>query len=149
MSSMYVIKRDGGQELVHFDKITSRIQRLCYGLNSDFVDPVTVAQKVCSGVYKGVTTAELDELSAETAAHLMSLHPDYGLLAARIAVSNLHKDTLKSFSDTIKLLYNYINPKTNQPAPMVSDHVYQFIIENRHALNAAIVYDRDYSYDYF
>lgn len=79
----------------------------------------------------------------------MSLHPDYGLLAARIAVSNLHKDTLKSFSDTVKQLYNYINPKTNQKAPMISDKVYDFIIENRHALNAAIVYDRDYSYDYF
>jgi len=99
--------------------------------------------------YKGVTTSELDELAAETAAHLMSLHPDYGLLAARIAVSNLHKDTLKSFSDTAKLLYNYINPKTGQQAPMISDKVFQFIIENRHALNAAIVYDRDYSYDYF
>lgn len=90
---MYVIKRDGRQEKVHFDKITSRIKKLCYGLHETFVDPVEVAQKVklsfgflrnvhleqvCMGVYKGVTTSELDELAAETAAHLTSKHPDYG-----------------------------------------------------------------------
>lgn len=146
---MYVIKRDGEKELVHFDKITARIQRLCYGLNSDFVDAVHVSQKVCSGVYRGVTTVELDELAAETAAHLTSLHPDYGLLAARIAVSNLHKQTIKSFHKTIDLLYNYVNPKTGLKGSMISEQVYQFIQQNKNELNTRIVYDRDYSYDYF
>jgi len=145
---MFVIKRDGRQEKVHFDKITSRITRLCYGLN-EFVDPCLVSQKVVMGVYKGVTTSELDELAAETAAHLTSLHPDFGLLAARISISNLHKSTLKSFTDTADLLYNYIEPKTGLPAPMLADNVYKFIKENADELNAAIVYDRDFGYDYF
>ncbi len=145
----YVIKRDGGQELVHFDKITARISRLCYGLNTEMVDPVLVSQKVCQGVYKGVTTVELDELAAETAAHMLSMHPDYGLLAARIAVSNLHKETLKSFSLTMDELYNYVNPKTNQKGPMLSETVYKFICDNRSILDSSIVYDRDYNYDYF
>lgn len=146
---MYVIKRDGRQEKVHFDKITSRIKKLCYSLNEQYVDPVIVAQKVCMGVYKGVTTAELDELAAETAAHLTSLHPDYGLLAARIAVSNLHKNTMKSFSEVAKKLYSYIEPKTGKTAPLLAEDVYQFIQDNADALNSAVVFDRDYIYDYF
>lgn len=145
---MYVIKRDGRQEPVHFDKITSRIARLCYGLDS-FVDPVLVSQKVCMGVYKGVTTSELDELAAETAAHLTSLHPDFGQLAARIAVSNLHKSTLKSFTETCTILYNYVEPRTGKKAPMIDDQVYAFIQKHADELNSAIVYDRDFSYDYF
>jgi ribonucleotide reductase alpha subunit len=146
---MYVMKRDGRSESVHFDKITSRITRLCYGLNPAYVDPILVSQKVCMGVYKGVTTSELDELAAETAAHLTSLHPDFGLLAARIAVSNLHKSTLKSFSKTAAILYQYTEPRTGLQASMLSDDVYAFICQHRDELDSAIVYDRDFGYDYF
>jgi ribonucleoside-diphosphate reductase alpha subunit len=145
----YVVKRDGRHERVIFDKITARITKLAYGLNTRFVDPVRVAQKVCSGVHKGVTTAQLDELAAETAAHLSSLHYDYGLLAARIEVSNLHKQTEKVFSVVAKTLKECINPKTGQPGPLLSDRVYDFIVANKDRLNAAIVYDRDYMCDYF
>ena len=101
------------------------------------------------GVYKGVTTSELDELAAETAAHLTSLHPDFGVLAARISVSNLHKSTKKSFSETASILYNYVEPKTGKKAPMLADDVFTFIMANAEELNAAIVYDRDMGYDYF
>ena len=146
---MYVIKRDGRQEPVHFDKITSRIAKLCYGLDTEHVDAVIVAQKVCMGVYKGVTTMELDELASETAAHLTSEHPDYGKLAARIAVSNLHKDTLKTFSATAEALYNYVEPRTGLAAPMISDRVFKIIQENADRLNSAIVYERDMEYDFF
>lgn len=146
---MYVIKRDGRKQRVHFDKITSRVRKLCYGLNEDFVDPVVVAQKVCQGVHAGVTTSALDELAAETAAHLTSEHPDFGLLAARIAISNLHKNTKKSFLATSRMLYEYVEPKSNLPAPLLSESTYRFITENTDVLDGAIVYDRDYSYDYF
>lgn len=101
------------------------------------------------GMYKGVTTSELDELAAETAANLASLHPDFGVLAARISVSNLHKSTLKSFSDTASILYNYIEPRTGKAAPMIADDVYEFIQKHAAELNGAIVYDRDFGYDYF
>ena len=100
-------------------------------------------------MYKGVTTSELDELAAETAANLASLHPDFGVLAARIAVSNLHKSTLKSFSETATLLYNYVEPRTGKLAPMLADDVYEFIQKHASELNGAIVYDRDFGYDYF
>uniref|UniRef100_A0A6A7GA80 Ribonucleoside-diphosphate reductase n=4 Tax=Hirondellea gigas TaxID=1518452 RepID=A0A6A7GA80_9CRUS len=145
---MYVVKRDGRQEAVHFDKITSRIKKLAWGL-SHHVEPVTVAQKVCAGVYKGVTTSELDELAAQTAAHMVTSHPDYGLLAARICVSNLHKNTLKLFSDTIKLLYFYINPRSGKAGPLIAKDVYEIIMANADRLNSAIIYDRDFLYDYF
>jgi ribonucleoside-diphosphate reductase alpha subunit len=137
------------QEKVHFDKITARIKKLCYGLNEQFVDPVTVTQKVCQGVYKGVTTVELDELAAETAAHLTSQHPDYGLLAARVSVSNLHKLTSKVFSDVVKDLHDYVEPKTGLKASLIADNVYEFIMEHADEFNGAVVHDRDYNYDYF
>eukprot|EP00457_Paulinella_chromatophora_P001421 gb/GEZN01001423.1/.p1 GENE.gb/GEZN01001423.1/~~gb/GEZN01001423.1/.p1 ORF type:complete len:884 (+),score=174.21 gb/GEZN01001423.1/:50-2701(+) len=146
---MFVLKRDGRKEPVHFDKITSRIKKLCYGLDANFVDPAMVSQKVCMGVYKGVTTVELDELAAETAAGLASDHPDYGLLAARIAVSNLHKETQKSFSGTCKLLYEFTQPKTGKKAPLLADNVYKFIQDNAAELDSAIVFSRDFKYDYF
>ncbi len=146
---MHVIKRNGKEETVHFDKITSRIAKLCWGLNENFVEPIKVAQKVIQGLYKGITTSELDELAAETAAHLTTEHPDYGILGARIAVSNLHKNTCKSFSEVTKLLYAYKEPKTNLPAPILAQDVYDFIQENAETLNSAIIYDRDFSYDYF
>jgi len=145
---MYVIKRDGTQEPVHFDKITSRIQKLSWGLSQD-VDPIQVAKKVCVGVYTGVSTAQLDELAAQTAAHMVTVHPDYGLLAARIEVSNLHKNTKKVFSEVVEDLYKYINPRSGEPGPLISDKVYQIVQQNKEKLDAAIVYGRDYGYDYF
>ena len=126
---MFVIKRDGTQESVKFDKITARIQKLSYGLDPAHVDPIQVAKKVIDGVYDGVTTSDLDNLAAETAASLTTRHPDYAQLASRIAVSNLHKNTIKSFSKTIEILYNYIDPKTNQRASLIADDVYEIVHE--------------------
>ncbi|CAD6185826.1 unnamed protein product [Caenorhabditis auriculariae] len=148
-SSTFVVKRDGRQETVHFDKITSRIVKLSYGLNMDHVDPVAVAIKVISGLYKGVTTVELDNLAAETAASMTTQHPDYAILAARIAVSNLHKKTDKVFSEVMTNLYEFHHPHTGLHAPMISKTTYDVIMKNADRLNSAIVYDRDYSYSYF
>src|SRR6201747_1055572 len=146
---MYVIKRDGKQETVKFDKITARIEKLCYGLNPALVDPVDVAKKVIEGLFDGVTTSELDNLAAETAASLTTKHPDYALLASRIAVSNLHKNTIKSFSETMKLLYNYIDPKTGKNASLLADDVWEVIEKNAEELDSSIIYDRDFGFDYF
>lgn len=145
---MYVVKRDGRKEPVMFDKITERIKILCYGLN-DLVDPVKVAMRVIEGLYDGVSTYELDNLAAETAASMTVMHPDYAQLAARIAISNLHKNTTKSFSETMIEMYHYTNPRTGQKAPLLSDEVYQTIIENSERLDSAIIYSRDFNYDYF
>lgn len=145
---MYVLKRDGRKESVKFDKITSRIQKQSYGL-SDLVDPTSVAMKVIEGIYEGVTTTELDNLSAEVAASLTTRHPDYAKLAARIAISNLHKNTKKSFSEVMKDLYTYVNPKTDKKAPLLSDDVYEIIEKNAELLDSTIIYDRDFGYDYF
>src|SRR5210317_835410 len=145
---MRVLKRDGRKEAVKFDKITARIEKLCYGL-SEYVDPVAVAKRVIDGVYDGVTTAELDNLAAETAASMTIKHPDYANLAARIAVSNLHKSTKKSFSETLTDLFEYINPETGKPAPLIADDVYEIIQKNAEFLDSQLIYDRDFSYDYF
>lgn len=146
---MFVIKRDGTRESVKFDKITARIQKLSYGLDPNHVDPIQVAKKVIDGVYDGVTTSELDNLAAETAASLTVRHPDYALLASRIAVSNLHKNTIKSFSKTVEALFNYIDPKTNLRAQLIADDVYEIVQKNAHLLDSSIIYDRDFGYDYF
>ena len=146
---MFVLKRDGTRESVKFDKITARIQKLSYGLEPSHVDPILVAKKVIDGVYDGVTTIELDNLAAETAAGLTSRHPDYAQLASRIAVSNLHKNTIKSFSKTIEALFNYIDPKTNLPASLIAQDVYEIVMNNAHTLDSSIIYDRDFGYDYF
>ena len=145
---MYVIKRDGHKELVKFDKITARIQKLCYGL-SQHVDPVSVAMKVINGLYDGVSTSELDNLAAEVAASMTVRHPDYAQLAARIAISNLHKNTKKSFSETMTDLYEYINPETGEKAPLIADDVYEIIQKNAALLDSHLIYDRDFGYDYF
>ena len=145
---MYVVKRDGRREAVKFDKITARIKKLCYGLNP-LVAPEKVAMKVIEGLYDGVTTSELDNLAAEVAATNTITHPDYALLASRIAVSNLHKNTKKSFSDAVKDLYEYIDPKTGKKAPLISDEVYDIIIKNADILDSTIIYDRDFRYDFF
>ena len=146
---MFVQKRDGRKEVVKFDKITARIEKLCYGFNPELVDPIDVAKKVIEGLYDGVTTSELDSLAAETAASLTTKHPDYALLASRIAVSNLHKNTTKSFSKTMEVLYNYVDPKNGKPAPLVADDVWQVIEENADILDSTIIYDRDFGFDYF
>ncbi len=146
---MFVLKRDGRKEPVQFDKITARIQKLCYSLNSDLVDPIDVAKKVIEGLYDGVTTSELDNLAAETAASLTTKHPDYALLASRIAVSNLHKNTTKSFSGTMKMLYEYFDPKAQKEAPLIADDVYEIIEKNKDILDSSIIYDRDFGFDYF
>jgi ribonucleoside-diphosphate reductase alpha chain len=146
---MYVVKRDGKKESVKFDKITSRIQRLCYGLSPAHVDPVQVAMKVIEGIYAGVTTSELDNLAAEVAASLTTKHPDYALLASRIAISNLHKNTKKSFSETMRDLHEYVDPRTGLPASLIADDVYKVITDNAELLDSTIIYDRDFGYDYF
>ncbi|MCU0342130.1 MAG: ATP cone domain-containing protein, partial [Spirosomaceae bacterium] len=146
---MYVVKRDGRRESVKFDKITSRIEKLCYGLDSAYIQPIEVAKKVVSGIFDGVTTAQLDVLAAETAASMTTKHPDYGILAARIAISNLHKNTLKSFSATMKLLYTYEDPKTGENAALLSKEAYEVIRKHAALLDSTIIYDRDYGYDYF
>jgi ribonucleoside-diphosphate reductase alpha chain len=146
---MFVIKRDGRTESVKFDKITSRIEKLSYSLHQDFVDPVEVAKKVIDGLYDGVTTSELDNLAAETAASLTTRHPDYAILASRIAVSNLHKNTRKSFSETMKSLHQYHDVKTGKPAALIADDVMQIISDNAELLDSTVIYDRDFSFDYF
>ena len=146
---MYVVKRDGRKESVKFDKITARITKLCYSLNSDYVDAAAVAQKVIQGVRDGIQTTELDNLAAETAATMTVKHPDYALLASRIAVSNLHKNTEKSFSKTMELLYKYIDPKSGEEAQLLADDVYEVIEKNAELLDSTIIYDRDYNFDYF
>jgi ribonucleoside-diphosphate reductase alpha chain len=146
---MYVIKRDGRRESVKFDKITARIEKLCYGLDATYVQPVEVALRVVNGLYDGVKTTELDNLAAETAASMTTKHPDYAILAARIAISNLHKETNKSFSSTIKRLYTYEDPKTGENASLIAKEVYEVVRNNAALLDSTIIYDRDYGYDYF
>ncbi|MFN4765865.1 MAG: ribonucleoside-diphosphate reductase subunit alpha [Bacteroidota bacterium] len=146
---MQVLKRDGRREEVKFDKITTRIERLCYGLDPRHVQPVEVAKKVINGLYDGVSTVQLDDLAAETAAALTAAHPDYAVLAARIAISNLHKETKKSFSETMRDLYNYIDPATSSPAALIANDVMEVIEAHAEALDSAIIYSRDFEYDYF
>ena len=145
---MYVVKRDGRKEPVMFDKITARVRKMCYGLNN-LVDPVKVAMRVIEGLYDGVTTSELDNLAAEIAATMTVQHPDYAKLAARIAVSNLHKNTKKSFSETMTDLYTYVNPRTGKKAPMIADDVYEIMMAHSEKLDSTIIYNRDFGYDYF
>ena len=146
---MLVIKRDGRKESVKFDKITARIEKLSYGLNTKYVKTIEIAKKVIDGLYDGVSTQELDELAAETAATLTTKHPDYATLAARISISNLHKTTSKSFSNTMKRLYTYVNPTTQENASLLSKEVYGIINKNAAILDSSIIYDRDFNYDYF
>ncbi|MCS6974612.1 MAG: ribonucleoside-diphosphate reductase subunit alpha [Cyclobacteriaceae bacterium] len=146
---MLVIKRDGRRESVKFDKITARIEKLCYGLDMKYVNPVEVAMKVINGLYDGVTTVELDNLAAETAATMTTRHPDYAKLAARLAISNLHKVTSKSFYSTMKRLYTYVDPKTGENAPLISKETWRVVQQHAAELDEAIIYDRDFGYDYF
>ncbi|NDA98759.1 MAG: ribonucleoside-diphosphate reductase subunit alpha, partial [Flavobacteriia bacterium] len=145
---MYVVKRDEKKEAVKFDKITARIIKMCYGLDP-LVSPESVAMKVIEGIYDGVSTSDLDNLAAEVAAAKTIDHPDYALLASRIAVSNLHKETKKTFSEVMSDLYYYIDPKTNQKASLLADDVFNVIQEHKETLDSSIIYDRDFRYDYF
>jgi ribonucleoside-diphosphate reductase alpha chain len=145
---MYVIKRNGRKESVKFDKVTARIEKLSYSLSS-LIDPIDVAKKVVEGIYDGVSTTELDNLAAETAASLTTKHPDYALLASRIAISNLHKNTTKSFSDTMRMLYEYVDPKTGLNASLIAEDVWKVIEANAELLDSTIIYDRDFGFDYF
>ena len=145
---MFVVKRDGHKEPIMFDKITARVKKLCYGLNG-LVDPVRVSMRVIEGLYDGVSTSELDNLASEISATMTTTHPDYAQLAARISVSNLHKNTKKSFSDTMKDLYEYVNPRTGKKAPLLSKEVYETIKKNSEKLDSSIIYNRDYGYDFF
>jgi len=145
---MFVLKRDGKKEPVMFDKITARVRNMCYGLSSH-VDPVKVAMRVIEGLYDGVSTSELDNLAAETAATMTVQHPDYAKLAARIAVSNLHKNTKKVFSEVMTDLYNYVNPRTGKKAPLLSDETYNVIMAHAEKIDSTIIYNRDFGYDYF
>lgn len=146
---MYVIKRDGRRQEIKFDKVTARIQKLCYGLDLNHVDPIAVALKVIEGIYDGVTTVELDNLAAEVAAMLTTRHPDYTLLASRIAISNLQKNTLKSFAQTIHNLYHYVDASTGRVSPLISQEIFEIVQKNAEILDASIIYDRDFGYDYF
>ncbi|KYN30981.1 Ribonucleoside-diphosphate reductase large subunit, partial [Trachymyrmex septentrionalis] len=147
-SNMHVLKRDGRKEPVYFDKITGRIEALCYGLDMNYVDPSAIALRVITNLCSGVTTSELDNLAAETAAIMINQHPDYATLAARIAISNLHKQTKKVFSEVIANLYHAKSSITNEHLPIISEKYYQIIQNNADKLNSAILYDRDFNYSY-
>ena len=146
---MFVTKRDGSKEAVRFDKISNRIKKMTYGLNTDFVDWMGISQKVIAGIYDGISTVELDNLAAETAASLIPSHPDYSILASRIAVSRLHKTTKKKFSETIEDLYHYIDPETGKPAGLINDSTFEAVQKNKDKFDSAIIHDRDFSFEYF
>ena len=146
---MQVIKRDGRREEVSFDKITARLKKMSYGLDTEYVNMIDIAKKVIMGLYDGVTTVELDNLAAETAASMATVHPDYALLAARVAVSNLHKETDKSFHKVIQDLFHYVDPKTGERAGLIGDVTYEVVMANKERLDSAIIYDRDFDFDYF
>jgi len=146
---MFVVKRDGSREAVRFDKISNRVRKVTYGLNPDFVDAMEIAQKVIAGIYDGISTWELDNLAAETAASLIPKHPDYSILASRIAVSRLHKTTKKKFSETIQDLYSYIDPETGLDAGLISDETYNVVMKFKDKLDSAVIHDRDFNFEYF
>jgi ribonucleoside-diphosphate reductase alpha subunit len=147
--TMQVIKRDGRREDVSFDKITARLRKMTYGLDTNFVNLIEVSKKVIMGLYDGVTTVELDNLAAETAATMATIHPDYALLAARIAVSNLHRETDKSFSKVVDDLYHYIDPKSGEPAGLIGEETHRIVMKHRARFDSAIIFDRDFEFDYF
>lgn len=146
---MYVITRSGEREPIKFDKITERIEQLCFDLDRSFIDPMKIAKKVIEGIYDGITTKELDQLAAETAAYLSTQHPQYATLAGRIAVSNLHKETRGCFSENIKAMFNYHNPITGEYSPLISSDLYEAVMKNAEILDKAVVDKRDFNYDYF
>lgn len=147
-TQMYVIKRNGEHQEVKLDNITKRIKELCYGLNDQFIDPAAITIKIVSGFHNKISTSDIDILAAETCAYMSQIHPDFSILAARIAISNLHKNTLNSFTDTCDKLKNN-KDKQHKPAPLLSDNVWEFINNNRKILDDNINNSNDYNYDYF
>ncbi|CAK8987685.1 unnamed protein product [Durusdinium trenchii] len=148
MSQMYVLKRDGSKQEVKFDAITDRLRPLCHGLDANYIDPVPVTQKVIEGFYNGIATAEIDTLAAETCAYMSQKHPDFSILAARIAVSNLHKNTSDSFYETCKIVHDFVDQQ-GRPAGLIAEDVFEFVQANASELDKAMVYTRDFDYDYF
>jgi ribonucleoside-diphosphate reductase alpha chain len=146
---MKVLKRDGTLEEMRYDKITKRISALCEDLNMDYVDPTFITLKVTQGIYDGITTKELDVLAAETAASMTTTHPDYAKLAGRLAVTNLHKTTPKKFSQAIKELHSFVEPRTGKESSLIDDNVYKFVMENKEVIDGAIVFNRDFDFEYF
>lgn len=146
---MLVITRSGKKEPVKFDKITLRIQKLTYGLNTEFIDAMEVAKRTIQGLFDGITTVELDNLSAEVAAYMTSTHPDYSRLAGRIAVANLHRSTKDSFMDTIDLLHDYVDKITGEKSSLISEQLYQTALIHKDRISSEIAYSRDMEYDYF
>lgn len=146
---MIVVKRDGRQQPIKFDKITKRIARLCQGLDSEYVKAEEITRKVVSGIYDGVKTVELDDLAAEIAATMTAYHPDYAILAARIAISSLHKETSESFTETMDKLYTYVYARTGKKSPLISERAFKVSQKYSKELEQAIDYERDFAYDYF
>ena len=146
---MNVVNREGKRVPVEFDKITKRVEGLCFALNREHVDPLLIAKKVIEGLYDGITTQELDELAAQICAYLSTRHPDFAVLAGRLAVSNLHRNTESSFSRNIKAMYRYHHPKTGRHSPLVSEELYNIVRLNHARLDSLIDYERDFNYDYF
>lgn len=146
---MFVVTRSGTKESVQFDKITHRIQKLTYGLSLDHVDAGEVAKRTIQGIYDGVTTNELDNLSAEVAAYMTTVHPDYSVLAARIGMSNLHRQTSDSFLETVKRLYFFKDAKTGEQTPLISKILYDSALKHQDRINKEMAYSRDFEYDYF
>lgn len=146
---MYVQTRSGKREPVQFDKITHRISQLTYGLDAKYVDSMTVAQRTINGLFDGISTDQLDNLSAEVSAYMTSVHPDYARLAGRIAVANLHRSTSDSFMETMDTLYNFKNEFTGEHQPLVSQEFYEYCREYKDRISTEIAYSRDFEFDYF
>ena len=149
MSSIKVIKRNGKKEPVMLDKILDRITQQTYGLDTKWIVPFEIAQKVIEGITPDIKTSILDQLAMETAASLTTKHPDYSILASRLAITNIHKETKKSFSETVEDLYKYINPKTGNHSPIVSESFFNLVKKHADELDSAIVHSRDHNFDYF
>ncbi len=147
--TMQVVNRKGEREDVRFDAIHEKLSSLTDGLDTDWVDAANLTKLTIEGLYDGVTTRELDQLAAETAASLASHHPDYSKLAARICVDDLHRSTKSSFSEVVTDLREFIDPESGEHAPLISQEIYDIIIANKETLNDYIDYGRDFSYDYF
>lgn len=147
-AAMFVLKRDGRREEVKFDKITERVQKLCYGLHT-LVDPPRIAQKVIQGLYTGITTVQLDELAASVCASLATEHPDFSVLAARIVVSSLHKETCDTFSGMVQQMTGFENQTTGKKMYILRPEIVSFVQDNAVDIDSMIDHQRDYEFDYF
>ena len=147
---MYVLKRNGEREEVRFDAILERISSLANGLDMKFIDPAEIAQRVVDGMYDDIKTTDLDELAAQVCASMATAHSDFARLAARIAISNLHKETDPSFAVTVKKLHAYVEPRTGLHAPFVSDEMLELVSLYGDRIDNEVEHDRDYEmFDYF